>query len=424
MWRTRARTYAGRVRSFTREARLLLLATACFAAFAAAQNVLGNLYFAALGFDRAFLGALVAVNQLAGGLAAFPAAMLLDRVGRRRGAIGGVLIGTLGWGISLSLRAPALMLIGQAMAGCGAVLYGLAVVPLLAQSSTARERTELFSVSEGLSRLALFGGSVLAGAAPALAAGWIGAAPSSADAYQAVLLASLALRFLGLLPLWRMHDPPPAAPAARPALRAVHYFDPRVLLRLRAPAFVYALPLLVVYFGGALINPFLNVFLRDRFGAGDAAIGAVLGSIDLATGVLTLAGPLLAQVAGRDRAVVLGALASAAGFAVIGFGPVFLPVAAAIVLRSALFNMTLPLYRALVIDATPDEEVAVVNFVLITSTNIGPTVAPAISGWVQDRAGYGPLFVAAIASNLAGAALFWLAGRAQRRTRCASVGIE
>jgi MFS family permease len=412
MWRTRARTYAGRVRSFTREARLLLLATLFFAAFAAVQNVLGNLYFEALGFDRAFLGSLVAVNQLAGGLAAFPAAMLLDRVGRRRGAMGGVLIGTLGWGISLAARDPAAMLAGQALAGCGSVLYGLAVVPLLAQASTARERTELFSVSEGVSRLALFAGSLLAGAAPGLAAAWIGAPPSSADAYQAVLLASLALRVLGLWPLARMHDPPPAA---RPGVRAASYFDPRVLLRLKAPAFACALPLLVVYFGGSLVNPFLNVFLRDRFGAGDVVIGAVLGSIDLATGLLTLAGPLVAQVAGRGRAVVLGALASAAGFAVIGFWPALLPVAAAIVLRAALFNMTLPLYRALVIDGTPDEEVAVVNFVLITSTNIGPTVAPAISGWAQDRAGYGPAFAAAIASNLIGAALFKLAARAASR---------
>ena len=407
------RTYASRVRSFTREARLLLVANTCFAVFAAIQNVLADLYFMALGFDRTFLGTLIAVNQLAGGLAAFPAAMLLDRIGRRQGAIGGVLIGTLGWGLALASHTEWLILVGEAMAGCGSVLYGLAVVPLLAQASTSRERTELFSVSDGLSRLALFAGALLAGAAPAVVAYLAGVPAGSPGAYQAVLLASLLFRLLGLVPLWLMHDPRPAVegPLAQPAMRAVSYFDPRVLLRLKTPVFRYATPLLIVYFGGALINPFLNVYLKDRFGASDLAIGVVLGSIDLVAGAAILAGPLVAQAIGRGRAAAWGALLSAAGFAVIGLASSFAVVAVTIVLRSAVFNMTLPLYRALVIDRTPDDEVAVVNFVLTTSTNIGPAVAPAISGWMQDQAGYGPVFLSAIAAYTAGAAAFRMAVR-------------
>lgn len=403
--------YAARLRLFSREARLFLAANLCFAAFAAVQNVLANLYWDGLGFDRAFIGTMSSIGQVAGGLAAFPAALLLDRVGRRRGVIGGVLIGTLGWTLALTSRLPAAMLIGQALTGAGSVLYGLAVVPLLAEASTPAERTELFSVGEGLSRLALFFSSLLAGAAPAAAVALTGLPPGSAAVYQAVLLASLLLRLAGLIPLGLMHDRRRGRGSGR-AMPAASYFDPRVLLRLRTPVFRCALPLLIVYAGGALVNPFLGLLLRERFGAGDLAIGAILGSIDLVTGLAALIAPLAARRFGRGRAVAWAALLSAAGFGVIGFGASLGAVAATIVLRSAVFNSTLPLYRALVIDSAPDDEVAVVNFVLTTSTNIGPAIAPAASGWVQDRAGFSPLFVAAIGAYAAAAALFrWAARR-------------
>ena len=59
--------------------------------------------------------------------------------------------------------------------------------------------------------------------------------------------------------------------------------------------------------------------------------------------------------------------------------------------------MTLPLYRAHVIDHTPPHEYAIVNLIYSTAANVGPTITPPISGYVQDKAGFNPIFGAAIA---------------------------
>jgi MFS family permease len=162
-----------------------------------------------------------------------------------------------------------------------------------------------------------------------------------------------------------------------------------------------------------LIFPFLNVYLKQRFGISDSTLGILFGAINLSIGVCAFLGPLAAQAFGRIRSVVVGAFFSALCLAVIGFGNVFGWVALIIVVRAGLYNMTLPLYRAYVIDNTPPHEYTVVNLIYSTATNVGPTVAPPISGMVQDRVGFAPLFAAAIGMYALAGVLFSLVTRSK-----------
>jgi MFS family permease len=416
------REYSQQFRLFSREARLFLATLTIFALATSVPNVFFNLYLLALGFDRTFIGIVTTAAQLGGAVASIPAAALLDIIGRRRAMIVGAAIGMLSAAATLLFTSPLFILITQVVSGMGIVLYALAVVPLMAEVSTPRERTALFSTSEGLSTLALFFGSLIAGTLPALVAPLIASSDNSAETYRTVMLASMVVRMLGIVPLAFIHDHAHQASAddgtsatTRPARRrTLSYFDPRVLLRLQTPIWKYALPILLAYIGGSLIFPFLNVYLKHRFAVSDVALGAVLGSINLAIGLCALLGPLAAQAWGRRRVAVLGAFFSAGCLLLIHFGVefAFIVVAALIILRAGLYNMTLPLYRAYVIDHTPPEEYAVVNLIYSSSANVGPTIAPPLSGYVQDRVGFTPLFLAATALYvLAGVATHWATRR-------------
>ncbi len=406
-------SYLSHLRSFSREARLFLLALTIFAFASSVPGIFFNLYLQALGFDRTFIGVTATVSQLGGAVASIPAAYLLDVIGRQRSAVAGALLAIVTAIATLLATSPVMILAIQALSGPGIVLYALAVVPLLAEASTPRERTTLFSTVEGLTTLALFFGSLIAGGLPALAAPLLGTGVESAEAYRAVMLGSLALRAIGVIPLALIGDRPrpPAGAPAHP--RTISYFNPRVLMKLETPVWKYVLPLLLTYLGGSLIFPFLNLYLKQRFGVSDVLLGAVFGGINLAVGLFTLFGPFVAQALGRELAVALGAFFSAACIILIGFGSAFAVVAAVVVLRAGLFNMTLPLYRALVIDRTPPHEYVVVNLIYSTAVNVGPTVAPSVSGYVQDHAGFAPLFVAAAALYAVAGALYRLATRAK-----------
>ncbi|HEY3340798.1 MAG TPA: MFS transporter [Anaerolineae bacterium] len=409
--------YLDRLRSFSREARLFLVALIIFSFATSIPAVFFNLYLQALGFDRTFIGLTTTASQLGGVIFSIPAAGLLDLLGRRHAMLIGAAASIICAAATLLVTNGTLLIIVQVVGGCGVVLYALAVVPLLAEVSTPYERTALFSTTESLTTLTLFLGSLIAGGLPSLIAPLLHAGPESALTYRVVMLGSQALRITGLLPLALIHDHVIAQPAGSPRRSTLSYFDPRVLLRLQTPIWIMALPILTCYLAGSLIFPFLNIYLKVRFNASDIAIGAVLGLINLCIGIATLLGPLAAQRFGRVRVAIFGAFVSAVCLLLVALSDAFIVVALLVIVRAGLFNMTLPLYRAYVIDHTPPHEYTVVNLIYATAANVGPTVAPPVSGYVQDRTGFGPLFVAAVALYGLAGVLFHAAGKQGNRIK-------
>jgi len=405
--------YRDHIRSFSPNARLFLAAMTVLAFGTGAPTIFFNLYLQQLGFDRAFIGGVNTAIQLGGAITAFPSALLLDRIGRRRAIPIALGIGLLSWSASLFTTRGDVILVLQAINGFGTVLFGLAVVPLLAESSTPRERTTLFSVQEGLITLALFTGTALFGYVPMWLAPVLGNGAESVETYRTVLLISAVIRVAGLVPFFFLRDvtatPEPAPAVADTPVEAAsgpprpqatglaRYYKLSELLKLKTPILLFVIPYSIVYFGGSLIFPFQSLFFKERFGISDGTIGVVLGLINLSIGVGALLGPILTNSLGRSRTVVLGTFISALGIAVMGFGVSFGLVAAMVILRAGLFNLTLPIYRAFVIDRTPRAEYTIVALLLSGSANVGPAIAPALSGWVQREVGFSPIFAAAVA---------------------------
>ena len=340
--------YRDHLGSFTRNARLFLLAMTILAFGTAAPTLFFNVYLEKTGFDRAFIGGVNSVIQLGGIVMALPAAVLLNRIGRKRAISLALAIGLVSWSLSLFTQRGALILALQMINGAGTVLFGLAVVPLLAESSSPRERTTLFSVSEGVTTLALFFGSVLFGFVPGWLAALIHSETGSATTYRAALLLSAILRGIGLIPfLFLRQSKPTTDPSPAPKTQnGPRHYHPRKLLKLKTPIWLLCVPYLLVYCGGSLVFPFLALFLKERFAASDSAIGLVL------------------------------------------------------------FNLTLPIYKAYVVDHAPPEEYTLVSLILSTSANVGPAIAPPFSGWLQREAGFAPVFALAIGFYVLGGLAF------------------
>jgi MFS family permease len=410
--------YRDHLRSFTRNARLFLFAMTILAFGTAAPTLFFNLYLEKMGFDRAFIGGVNTMIQLGGVVMALPAALLLDRIGRRRAISLALAVGLTSWSLSLLTGRGEVILALQAINGAGTVLFGLAVVPVLAEASTPRERTTLFSVSEGVTTLALFFGSLLFGFVPGWLAPLINTHTGSADAYRAALLLSAILRSVGLIPFLFLRDTKSAAGPSNqtPKQNGLRHYNPRKLLNLKTPIWLMCVPYLLVYCGGSLIFPFLSLFLKERFLASDGTIGLVLGLLNLSIGVGALMGPALVGRFGRMRVVVAGAFISAVALGVIGFASAFALVALTVVLRAGLFNLTLPIYKAYVVDGAPPAEYTLISLILSTSANVGPAIGPTLSGWLQREVGFSPVFALAIGLYvLAGLAYLLVFARTQTR---------
>ena len=302
-------TYLAHLRAFSRDARLFLLAYAVLSVGTAAPQVLAPLYFRTLGFDAGLIGWTITANQIGGLLGTLPALLLVDQLGRRRSVLIGGLFSLATWGAAMLTQERAWVLGLLVLSGMGNVLYGLAVVPMLAQVSKRFERTTLFAAHESVSTFGLFLGGLAAGALPGLVAAGLALAPGGSAAYRVVLLGSALWRAIGFVPILLMRDTsgastlPGPTPGAQP--RLLRYLDPRVLARLHTPVIRAGLPFVIVFFAGSLIFPFLTLFLHDRFAVGDALAGSIWGVINLAIGVGALLAPLLLQRIGRRGLVTL-----------------------------------------------------------------------------------------------------------------------
>ena len=78
----------------------------------------------------------------------------------------------------------------------------------------------------------------------------------------------------------------------------------------------------------------------------------------------------------------------------MGFAPTLWLSSIGFLLRTALMNMSAPLFSAFCMERTPEHEQGFVNSVLNLSWNAGWAVGPFVSGVVQQNYGFTPLFIA------------------------------
>jgi MFS family permease len=381
--------YLAELRLFSRDARLYLVAAALLSFAQALPTAFTALYFQAIGFDRAFIG-LTQTAFLVGGAVTLPLALwLLDRLGRRRAMLLGLLQNWATWTAAISTPDGTFALAMLVLSGFGNVLYGLTVVPLMAEASSPRERTTLFAAYEGTTTLALFVGSLFAGMVPAFFAGVLMTAPESAEAYRAAMLASFVPRVMGVWPLLRLrhdgvhHDDAAIAPINHSQAKVARFLDPRVLVRLKTPVLLFAIPYALIHFASALILPFYPLFMRANFVASDAAISLTLGLANLLNGIAAVLIAVIVNRFGRVGVMVGGCVLTALLTLGMGGASTLWSVVLCIILRAGISNAIVPVYRAFTIDHAPIAEYTIVSLLLQLSANIGPAIAPPLSGFAQ-----------------------------------------
>lgn len=413
-----------RLPRFGRIAQLYLVFIVLFYVSLAVSGTLMNLYLEALGLSRGFIGVFHSASQFGGLVLALPAMFAFDRMGRRAALVFGAAASAGVRMFTVLSPTPEVIFAAEALSGFGTVIFGLASVSLLADASSNDDRASLYAFADFVRTLALVAGGVFAGVLPAVVASRLSLPEGDAQTYQLVLIGSFVVRLLGVLPLvaiafgpgrGQREDLPPAsehAPAAAlPEVRALPYLRPRTLLAQRPQVYGFAIPYTLLLLAEALVFTFFNLLLRDRYGASDALIGAVIGLNALVGSAFSLLAPSIAARAGYVPAIVGGTLISAASIAAFALSAGLWAGVLAVFVQVASSQASRVLYRTFVINASPRQDYFIVSTMLALASNIGPAVGPPISGIVQDRVGFEPLFVAAVALTAIGALMFWVVAR-------------
>jgi len=344
--------YFGRLRQFSRNARLYLLHVIGMDLIHGAWEVLFNLYLLAVGFDIRFVGIRIAVLGIAGSLAAIPAGRLADRIDRKWGFIIGD-GGGAACALILIMSTDATMILAfSAVSACFSALHHVTESPFMAENSEPEERIHLFSVEQGLGTLAAMAGALIAGFLPQHL--MVSEGMTLVEAYRWAVHIGIAWWFLSLIPaimLKRYVSEEVAQARAEVALEERSGW----LSAIRTPKTVYHFVVIgtLLSLGAGFVLRLANVFFHYDLHAHEQEIGMVFaaGSFFLAIGAFAV--PLVVERFGEVATVVWTRFAAIPFILLIGYAPelaspetVVSLAGLAWVLRTTLFNMSGPAFEA------------------------------------------------------------------------------
>jgi MFS family permease len=314
--------------------------------------------------------------------------MLVDHIGRKKSLVlSNVMHTAATLGIVLAPDAGWLRL-SMIVFGVSGSLWMVSASPFMMENSADDERNALFSAHFGLTTLIGFFGT-LVGYLPTLFGGMLNVDVESPGAYAATLGVMVGLSALSLIPVLMIREQPrPVSSKAISLLPWRNLSNPGMAVRI-------FLPNLVISMGAAILIPYMNLFFKETFVISDRVLGSVFAISSVVTGVATLASPMLADRWGRIRALVFTQLASIPFLLAIGFAPTVWLAVAGFWMRAALMNMGGPLYEAFAMEQVSGHERATISGLMGMSWNIGWTIGPFLSGYMQQHPGIGfqPIFV-------------------------------
>jgi len=408
--------YIQPIRTFKHDARLFLWMTVVNGIIFSGWQLFFNIYMLERGITREYLGIINSLPSLTGLLLGIPIGRLSDRIGRRRAIIIGIALSSLAFFGQVTFKQPALILLMSALTGIFNMFTIVSVSPLMMKLSDLNNRTLLFSLNYGLQTIAGAVGSLFAGQLPALFGNILHVGPTDAVAYQAVLITTVLLGTTALIPISMMKEPQTPQTPLEAGSRATSPRSglTRLTVKLAAPNFLIGI-------GAAILIPYMNVFFKDQFQISDSLLGLLFSLSSLFIGIGSLIGPrLTTRLGGKIRTVAFTQLASVVFMLMIGFIPSLWVAGFAFLMRAALMNMSAPLYSAFCMEQTPERQQGFVSSVMNVAWQIGWSVGPYLSGLVQVRYGFTPLFITTTVLYLLAISSIW---RFFSRTENASASV-
>ena len=394
-------TYWKRVKLFSPNARLFLASIILTGAALGIYRLLFNFYVLSLDMDASVAGQLTSATSMTALVLALPMGYLADILGRKKAFVFG------GLALCLSIAGVVLwptrgMLFGMSIfSGAAQSLSMITMSPFLLENSGPEERTYLFSLASGAQMTASFVGNAIGGNLPSWLAARQGILPTSSTAYAGALAIVAVVAIIGVGPFFFMKMPR-LKKTDRALFAPLSYAakEPVLLGKL-------ILPMLVTSIGAGLLMPFMNIFFRVVYHQPDPMIGNILAWGSLAMGVGLLIAPPIADRMGKIQLVVITQGLSIPFLALLGFAPWFWISGAAYYVRIALMNMSSPVYQTFVMESVEPGSRATVASLVSMANSFGWAFSPSISGWLQVKYGFGPVFASVLVLYTLSVYLYW-----------------
>jgi len=378
--------------TLNRNTKLFLISTLLYGFSFSVWELFFNLYILSLGFNNDVLGLIRFATPLAALVIGLPLGLFSDRVGRRTSMLIGLGVGFLGMFFQIRLPNPILIFLFGLAQGAGFMLYRVAQPPFIMASSKKENQAIIFSLNFSLLTIATTIGNLVAGQMPNLLEGWLGIAQGTAASYQWVITASIFLAVTSLIPVFLIKES-----VNNFNLNQVRLPIQAILRKLIARRIIRQLATtnMIQGFGAALLIPYLNVFLRGKFNIGDDLLGLIFSLSSLFVFLGSMISPWLIKIT-RSRIIPTVATqgSSLIFLLTLGFSPIQWFAVVSLLFRTVLMQMSLPLLDNFAMLVSQPEEQGTIASVRAIGWQAGQAIGIFLSGFIQTRFGFEPIFIA------------------------------
>ena len=371
----------------TRDGGLLLVSVLLNTVPIGYMNVVPLIYLAEIGYDPSVIGTIYAVSALSNAVGLIPMGFLADRYGRKWFLVAGTAIPCVSYAIFGLTLDPAWLEFASGLGGigfAGGFAYAVAnpaIIPLLARSTSDRNRTTLFGLSQGIFTLGLSIGALLS-TVPTWLVRFLGQSSSAAHSNSYFLMSAVVVASVVPLLLFveNRPRPNPELGSVRPAV--ARHRASRAGFTVSSWTKIVKLSVVFILTGLALgvLVQLLPTWYALKFGVSEDIVGEWTALANAATLVIIPTIPELVRSRGTLTSIAATGLVSAGFLALMPVAGTFEGAAALFVARTVLEAMSWAILLSFTMGIVPELERATATGITLTAWGVGATLGTYVGG--------------------------------------------
>jgi predicted MFS family arabinose efflux permease len=346
-------------------------------------SLLFNLYLKKLGLGESAIGGLISTTSLGISLMAIPAALIVEKLHVKHLVMTGLFLSSLFYTFQiLSVDEGSLFAFGL-LASMFQALFNISISPFYLRNSSPEQRVHLFSMNSSLNMAAHLVGYLIGGYLPDLIHSFASEL-SSLEIYRASIMAAMGIVFSSNLMFLRIKRVP--IPKIRKTIfEGLKEREWNILIKLILPKLCFA-------FGGGLVVPFMNLYLKEKFGLSTEKIGISYAILQFFIFAGIFVTPAIIRKTTQLRFIIYTALCSIPFMMAMGLTGNISMVLSCFFMRGMLMNMSSPITSIFEMEHVKEKECVFASAVILFFYHLVYTTSTRLGGFMIENYSFGPTF--------------------------------
>ena len=351
------------------------------------MNVVPLVYLLEVGYSPALIGTIYAVAAVANTLSYFPCGILADRYGRKVFVLVGGLIPCISYAIFGLTLNPILLILAGVLGGVGLAggfavgMSSPAILPLLAESTSDKNRTMIFGLSNGIFIGALTTGALLS-FLPSVFMSSLSVNSYSAHSYAYFVMSILVIA--STIPVLfvkeRRAKPPQLQKSATKGGKPSSRISRLVPIVSRKTILNFSIIFAFSGFGLGVIVQLVPTWYTIRFGVNETTAGLAIAVAEFCGIFAILIIPSIVKRRGTIIASAVTLFLSCAFLGIMPLAATFMIAAILFVFRSIFINVAWPVQQSYMVGIVKEKERATAIGITYSAWGAAASLATYIGG--------------------------------------------